>query len=425
MNGSIRANMFEQKIKKALIIYKSHSYRIDFIKNILNKEFEVTELSDDEQIKTTLAESFNDLDVLIIDRPSLNEYSKEYMDYIASRNNYMFSLPVLALSEPQFMKEDDPFIVCPIVGIVSTSDTENIILMRINNCIKFSSSTNFDDFSEMLRALPSLIYLKDVKGRYAFCSQNWHHLEKQGESVRGKTDFDIRKDKKNARIAMESDMEVIKTGVGKSYVIKEEDEEEGLDYLQIIKEPLKNKKGEVFGIIAIVNNVTDQELLRQELRVKSITDQLTGVYNRTYFEELINREDNVLQYPLTIISTDCDGLKGINDKFGHSAGDQYICFARDALKECLPRGSYLFRMGGDEFIALVPSMGKEKASHLVEKINKTSKKYKNDHFELNMSVGSYTIDKDKGTIENAVILSDKEMYKIKRMHRRNKQKAAE
>ena len=143
----------------------------------------------------------------------------------------------------------------------------------------------------MLTALPSLIYLKDKDGRYAFCSQHWHHLNTD-ESIRGKTDFDIRKDKNNAQIARNSDLKVINSGKGTSYIIKEEDEE-GIDYLQIIKEPLKNDKGEVTGIIAIINNITNEEILRQELRRKSITDQLTGVNNREYFHEVVEGIDKI------------------------------------------------------------------------------------------------------------------------------------
>jgi diguanylate cyclase (GGDEF)-like protein len=186
----------------------------------------------------------------------------------------------------------------------------------------------------------------------------------------------MRKSKENARIAREADMKVISSGRGSNYVIKEEDDE-GVDYLQIIKEPVKNEKGEVTGIIAIVNNVTDSELLKQELRKKSITDPLTELYNRYYYEELEAEYKNKMTIPITVISADCDGLKRINDKYGHAAGDKYICFARDAIQESLPEKSYLFRMGGDEFVAVIPGMKSYDAAILTKEIVKNSKKYKN------------------------------------------------
>ncbi|MCR5078322.1 MAG: hypothetical protein K6B65_00125 [Bacilli bacterium] len=189
---------------------------------------------------------------------------KAILGSISKRNNFAFFFPVLILTDQKHMEEDDEYLDDPVIGILSASESKKVILKRIEHAIKLANSASFDEFSEMLKALPSLIYLKDSAGRYAFSSQSWHHLKLKG-SIRGLTDFEIRKDRKNAEIARASDLEVLKSGKGKRYVIKE-CTDEGTDYLQVIKEPLKNDDGSVYGIIAIVNNVTDEELLRQELR---------------------------------------------------------------------------------------------------------------------------------------------------------------
>ncbi len=359
-----------------------------------------------------LEKSFDDLSVIIVDNPSSKKYINDVLAYIKNRNNYMFSLPVLVLTDLENMDSDDKYLHNPVVDIIFFNDTEEIAVRRIENAVTLANSTSFDAFSEMLTVLPSLIYLKDRRGRYAFMSQKMHHLYSNVESVRGKTDLEVRKDKHNAQLAMESDQEIIRTGVGKNYIIKEEDET-GVEYLQVIKEPLK-KNGDVYGIIAIINNVTEEELLRQELREKSITDQLTGLYNRAYFEELTHWEGKDLKFPITIISADCDGLKQINDIYGHAAGDQYICFARDALKNALPENAVVFRMGGDEFLAVVSETDEEEAQKLVNKVNKSINKYKNKDFALSLSVGSHTIKGRGASIENGVKLSDKEMYKVKK-----------
>ena len=357
---------------------------------------------------------------MIIDNPSRKEGIKDILDYIKDKNNYMFSLPVLILTNRENYFEDCKYLKKPVEDVFLDVDIKKVILHRIDNAIKSANSTSFDSFSGMLKVLPSLVYLKDKQGRYAFCSQQWHHLIDQSKSIRGLTDFDIRKDKENARIARESDLAVINSGKGKSYIIKEVDEE-GTEYLQVIKEPLKNEKGDVDGIIAIINNVTTEELLRQQLREKSITDQLTGLYNRFYFEELSHFQNHELEYPIAIISADCDDLKKINDEFGHAAGDQYIRYACEVLVESLPKGSDIFRMGGDEFLAIVPKTNKAQADKYLLDINKNIEKYKNDKFALKLSVGCHTIIKKGESIENAVILSDKEMYKVKKEHKKNKQ----
>ncbi len=399
-------------MEKIVFLYDKNSPRIEQLRGILLNDYEVVLANDKNEIMSILKDSFDDLSVLIVDNPSSKKYIKEVLEYIKEKNNYMFSLPVLVLTDIKNMEKDDKYLHNPVVDIIFDNDTEEIAVRRIENAVTLANSTSFDAFSEMLTVLPSLVYLKDRRGRYAFMSQTLHHLYSSVKSVRGKTDFDIRKDKHNAELARESDLEVIRTGKGKTYIIKEEDEE-GIEYLQVIKEPLK-KNGDVYGIIAIINNVTNEELLRQELREKSITDQLTGLYNRAYFEELTHWEGKDLKYPITVISADCDDLKQINDKYGHTAGDQYIRYATDALKESLPEKAVVFRMGGDEFLAVVPETDKEEAKTIVEKINKSINKYKNKDFSLSLSVGSHTISGGEKTIESGVKLSDKEMYKVKK-----------
>ena len=399
-------------MEKIVFLCDKQSPRIGQLHNILVNDYDVLLTYDKNEIMSLLEKSFDDLSVIIVDNPSSKKYINDVLAYIKNRNNYMFSLPVLVLTDLENMDSDDKYLHNPVVDIIFFNDTEEIAVRRIENAVTLSNSTSFDAFSEMLTVLPSLIYLKDRRGRYAFMSQKMHHLYSNVESVRGKTDLEVRKDKHNAQLAMESDQEIIRTGVGKNYIIKEEDET-GVEYLQVIKEPLK-KNGDVYGIIAIINNVTEEELLRQELREKSITDQLTGLYNRAYFEELTHWEGKDLKFPITIISADCDGLKQINDIYGHAAGDQYICFARDALKNALPENAVVFRMGGDEFLAVVSETDEEEAQKLVNKVNKSINKYKNKDFALSLSVGSHTIKGRGASIENGVKLSDKEMYKVKK-----------
>ena len=399
-------------MEKIVFLCDKQSPRIGQLHNILVNDYDVLLTYDKNEIMSLLEKSFDDLSVIIVDNPSSKKYINDVLAYIKNRNNYMFSLPVLVLTDLENMDSDDKYLHNPVVDIIFFNDTEEIAVRRIENAVTLANSTSFDAFSEMLTVLPSLIYLKDRRGRYAFMSQKMHHLYSNVESVRGKTDLEVRKDKHNAQLAMESDQEIIRTGVGKNYIIKEEDET-GVEYLQVIKEPLK-KNGDVYGIIAIINNVTEEELLRQELREKSITDQLTGLYNRAYFEELTHWEGKDLKFPITIISADCDGLKQINDIYGHAAGDQYICFARDALKNALPENAVVFRMGGDEFLAVVSETDEEEAQKLVNKVNKSINKYKNKDFALSLSVGSHTSKGRGASIENGVKLSDKEMYKVKK-----------
>ena len=404
-------------------LFDIKSSRTNFLLDVLKDEYEIIIVHSLGEAITLFDKSFKELAAFIIDRPSDKRHIDDLLNEIAKRNTFMFALPVLLLTGQESSYKDEKYLSDLAVAMINEGDGKQTVIRRIKNSIKFTNSASFDEFSKMLKVLPSLVYLKDIDGRYAFCSQNWHHLENPKESIRGLTDFDVRKNKKNAEIARQSDLKLIESGVGTSYIIAEDaDKGDGsVEYFQIIKEPLKDDKGKVNGIIAIINNVTDQELLRRELRQKSITDQLTGLYNRAYFEELAETyKSDESMYPFTIITADCDGLKKINDRFGHAAGDKYICFARDAIKESLPENSYLFRMGGDEFIAVIPRMRAYDAAKVVKEIVKNAEKYKTAQYRLKLSAGSYTILKKGMTVEGATALSDKAMYKMKREHKKGK-----
>lgn len=400
-------------MNKVVFAYTEESTRSQYLIDILKDEFDLVIASSCDEITRLLHESYDGMEALIIDHPSDKPDIDRLFQFVSRKNSFIFTLPILILTEPSMKEDDDDFLSDLVVGMITVGETKKTVLQRIKNTIKFSNSASFDDFSHMLESLPSLIYIKDAKGRYAFCSKRWHHMKTSNESYRGLTDLDVRKNKENARIAMENDRKVVESGEGMSYLIRENDDE-GVEYLQVIKEPIKDRKGKVSGIIAIINNVTEGELLRQELRQKSITDQLTGLYNRFYFEEITSNLKDDANLPLTFISADCDGLKTINDAFGHTAGDAYICFARDAIQEHLPEDSFLFRMGGDEFLAVVPGMDAAGAAALVEKIALGAKKYRTYKFTLKLSVGSYTIVNKDTPIESAVNLSDKAMYRMKK-----------
>lgn len=397
--------------------------RVKYALDILKDDFNVVIFYDCDTALDKLGNNFEEFAGLIIDNPSSKDTcAKRLIECVSELNSFMFGIPIVILSDDDNRVKDEEYVCEKVVAFIKKGESKRVVVQRVKNCIMFSNSTNFQEFSKMLKQLPSLIYLKDKKGRYIFCSQYWHHLANYDDptwTIRGKTDLEIRVNKKNAQKAFDNDMEVIRTGIGKSYVIQENkinnlgsDEKE---YVQIIKEPIKNEKtGEVMGIIAIVSDVTKEETMRRELRTKSITDPLTGAYNRVYFEEYIRNHLFEDAFPLSIISADCDGLKMINDQFGHQAGDNYINMAYSLLKETLPDNSVVFRMGGDEFLAILPTTKNKDARIYLELINKSASKYYTDDYDLSVSVGLYTMNDRTDSIDRCIAMSDKAMYEAKR-----------
>lgn len=397
--------------------------RTDYLESVVRGRYEILRFSDVEAAVKRIDESVHDITAVIIDNPSNYPQADVLINHLVKVNSYMLAVPALALTDTDNKNIDALLLDDTLVGVIEEDEPARIVCHRIEKSVEVVNSASFAEFSRMLKALPSLIYLKDTKGRYVFCSQYWNHLEgieEPGWTIRGKTDMDIRKDKENARKAYESDLRIVATGKGTSYVIKE-DGDGGTDYLQLIKEPLFDDEGRVKGIIAIINNVTEQELLRQELRDKSITDEMTGLYNRTYYYEYIDSISDEA-FPIGIISADCDELKMINDVYGHLVGDEYIRMAAKMLKGVLPENAAVFRMGGDEFLAIVPGCDEETLKKHMKALFDHEKIFTIRDRTLSVSLGSCTMHVPSDAFSDFVALSDAEMYKNKKEKKERKGK---
>jgi len=203
------------------------------------------------------------------------------------------SVPMIAISDTLPTSVDVDCIEHGFFDLISTITPQQFVYKRIGNAIRAKESLSLTELEKMLKELPSCIFLKDAEGKYVFSTQTWRHLDTCGDpnwTIRGKTDLDVRKDKENALKAMEADRRILETGEGAEYVIEEN--QDGIkEYLQLIKRPVYDEEGNVNGIIALINDVTDHQLLKQELekRVKTDDQMITAMaadYRSIYYADL-------------------------------------------------------------------------------------------------------------------------------------------
>ncbi len=106
----------------------------------------------------------------------------------------------------------------------------------------------------------------------------------------------------------------------------------------------------------------------EKLRHMSLHDQLTGLYNRHFLELEMNRIDSAENLPLSVIMADLNGLKAVNDTYGHLQGDGVLLVVAAAIREGCRTGDVVVRWGGDEFLVLLPNTSAETAEGICRSI---------------------------------------------------------
>ena len=143
-------------------------------------------------------------------------------------------------------------------------------------------------------------------------------------------------------------------------------------------------------VVVVVRNITERKQAEERLKYLGFHDVMTGLYNRSFFEEELKRLDAKRQLPLSIIIGDIDGLKLVNDTLGHRKGDQLIVKVAGIMKEACRAEDIVCRWGGDEFAILLSQTETETAEKICERIRKACEKAKGDQVSVSVSLGAST-----------------------------------
>ncbi len=166
-----------------------------------------------------------------------------------------------------------------------------------------------------------------------------------------------------------------------------------------------------------IHDITERKKMEDNLCYLSYHDFLTGLNNRRFFERALEKLDAQEMLPLSIIVGDINGVKLINDAFGHAKGDQLIInTAKAMLASCRP-GDVLARTGGDEFMLLLPKTDGPVALAVLQSIQyaceELNKSISNEAFHISVALGSGTKTKIEQPIEAVVKIAEKYMYQRK------------
>ncbi|EYE89408.1 hypothetical protein Q428_02665 [Fervidicella metallireducens AeB] len=206
----------------------------------------------------------------------------------------------------------------------------------------------------------------------------------------------------------------------------------GIKWMRIKVVPIYNENGEIYRIVGIGQDITDQKELQIKLqkvlkKTKKLAmfDYLTNVNNRRAFYKRAYEEINRLkrsQGTFSAILIDIDDFKKINDTFGHDVGDEVIKDIARTLKKGIRRYDILARMGGEEFIIILPNTGIENTYARGEELRKAIEKRriyikeKDININYTASIGIATLRKtDNYNLDKVIKRADNALYNAKKL----------
>lgn len=139
-------------------------------------------------------------------------------------------------------------------------------------------------------------------------------------------------------------------------------------------------------------------------------DRLTGLYNKNFFEEELSRLDTKRQLPISLIMGDINGLKLINDAFGHGMGDEALKRAAEIMTGSFRDEDIISRVGGDEFTVLLPNTNSETALKIVERIKEKCDEKTLDYIKISISFGVATKETEDEDIQKVLKKAEDRMY---------------
>lgn len=189
--------------------------------------------------------------------------------------------------------------------------------------------------------------------------------------------------------------------------------------------PLYDGKGNFAGAIQSIRDITERRRTEEQLKYLSLHDPLTGLYNRTYFEEEMRRVEDGRFDPVNILIVDVDGLKLVNDTLGHDAGDALLITAGKLIKESFRETDMVARIGGDEFAVLFPKGSEKSVERACNRINMKVANYnrENPQLPLSISLGFATRNGTAKSMSDLFKEADNNMYREK-LHRSQSARSA-
>ena len=184
-------------------------------------------------------------------------------------------------------------------------------------------------------------------------------------------------------------------------------------YYSISTSNIKDFQDIMIGKYVIFRDYTDKVKSEEEIEYLGYHDNLTGLYNRAYFEREIKNMDTPVRLPLSIVVGGVNGLRIVNEAFGRKKGDLILTILAKIFEKSVRKDSVVCRWGEDKFIFIFPKTFQEEAEKIIERIRKKIVNYKKAEVPLSMALGSATKEYPSENIGDIIIEAESNMFKRK------------
>ncbi len=184
-------------------------------------------------------------------------------------------------------------------------------------------------------------------------------------------------------------------------------------WVNMTVKPFQSAESDVSTHLCLLEDITAKKKAEKEILYLSYYDQLTGVYNRRYYEEELRRIDSGRNLPITLVLADLDGLKLTNDAFGHMLGDSMLKKIGQIFKSECRNEDMIARIGGDEFVFFLPRTTSEEAEVIITRINARIAKKQKESVFCSVSFGWDTKSDSKEDIKKVFMRAESKMYRRK------------
>ncbi|MDO9630101.1 MAG: diguanylate cyclase [Acholeplasmataceae bacterium] len=184
-------------------------------------------------------------------------------------------------------------------------------------------------------------------------------------------------------------------------------------YFESSISPIYDEDDNIVGAVGISRDITEPTKRQEEIDFINCHDYLTGLFNRRYYAKVLEKYDKPEYFPLGIMNFDLNGLKILNDAYGHLYGDLALKQVGEVLLSSFAKEDIVSRIGGDEFAAIIPNTTFEKVEAIKNKIRSQISLITVENINLSMAIGFDLKYDEQANIQDIIKFAENKMYRHK------------